>query len=165
MKATSLFCLSAAGLAISVAAAFPASAQSAPVSGDKEKAKEAPPEIIVTAERREENLQDVPIAATALTGDQPVFFTADAGHRHRLDEIMYPDRVAQLLQRLFIKIVAGLPGVHLYLAQRYPFDGGNSSLVQRAAGTFQVSINILQQGTDALSQRFFFIGLVRHLPL
>ena len=27
-------------------------------------------EIVVTAERREENLQDVPIAATALTGDQ-----------------------------------------------------------------------------------------------
>ena len=70
MKATNLLCLSAAALAISAAAAFPASAQSAPDSADQEKAKEAPPEIIVTAERREENLQDVPIAATALTGDQ-----------------------------------------------------------------------------------------------
>ena len=30
----------------------------------------APPEIIVTSQRREENLQDVPIAATALRGDQ-----------------------------------------------------------------------------------------------
>ena len=70
MKPTSLFYLSVAVLAIGAGIAFPASAQSAPESADQQKAKEAPREIIVTAERREENLQDVPLAATALAGDQ-----------------------------------------------------------------------------------------------
>lgn len=47
----------------------PAFGQAVPEGRPQENA-EAPPEIIVTAQRREENLQDVPIAATALSGDQ-----------------------------------------------------------------------------------------------
>jgi iron complex outermembrane recepter protein len=57
-----------AGLAFG-AAATPAFAQAGPASGEAT-TSDAPPVIIVTAQRREENLQDVPIAATALSGDQ-----------------------------------------------------------------------------------------------
>ncbi|HTM96627.1 MAG TPA: TonB-dependent receptor, partial [Croceibacterium sp.] len=69
MKASVSFYVSAATLALGAGIAAPAHAQAAPESQAQEKA-EAPPEIIVTAQRREENLQDVPIAATALSGDQ-----------------------------------------------------------------------------------------------
>jgi iron complex outermembrane receptor protein len=61
------------GLSVAAAAlggtALPALAQDP--SRQAEAARDdAPPVIIVTAQRREENLQDVPIAATALSGDQ-----------------------------------------------------------------------------------------------
>ena len=68
MRARDLFHISVATLALSVGFAGPALAQDAP---DETRAgSDAPPPIIVTAQRREENLQDVPIAATALSGDQ-----------------------------------------------------------------------------------------------
>ena len=57
-----------APLALAMALAAPASAQDAP--GAEAGRNDAPPVIIVTAQRREEDLQDVPIAATALSGDQ-----------------------------------------------------------------------------------------------
>ncbi len=72
MKTRNWVRLSAAALAIGPGAigsgiASPVWAQDA---ASKEDEKAAPPEIIVTAQRREENLQDVPIAATAILGDQ-----------------------------------------------------------------------------------------------
>ena len=69
MRVLMSFYVSVATLALSAGMAAPAHAQAAPESQAQENA-EAPPEIIVTAQRREENLQDVPIAATALSGDQ-----------------------------------------------------------------------------------------------
>ena len=60
------FYLSAAAIAATISVAAPANAQSEAAKNEAA----APPEIIVTAQRREENLQDVPIAATALSGDQ-----------------------------------------------------------------------------------------------
>src|SRR3569833_257572 len=69
MRPVSLFHSSVAALAISAGFVTPALAQAAPDSSTQPQAA-APPEIIVTAERREENLQKVPLAATALTGDQ-----------------------------------------------------------------------------------------------
>jgi len=67
MRTRDLVRLSAAALAIGVGIATPAWGQEVT---SKEGEKAAPPEIIVTAQRREENLQDVPIAATAISGDQ-----------------------------------------------------------------------------------------------
>lgn len=65
MKLRALFNCSAAVFALGFGFGSPAQAQVA------EGAQESlPPPIIVTAQRREENLQDVPIAATALLGDQ-----------------------------------------------------------------------------------------------
>ena len=69
MRPVSLFHSSVAALAISAGFVTPALAQAAPDSSTQQQA-DAPPEIIVTAERREENLQKVPLAATALSGDQ-----------------------------------------------------------------------------------------------
>ncbi|OYX64293.1 MAG: hypothetical protein B7Y88_11435 [Sphingomonadales bacterium 32-64-17] len=60
--------ISAAAIALAAGMAQPAFAQSE--SQQAERATSQPPaEIIVTAQRREENLQDIPIAATALSGD------------------------------------------------------------------------------------------------
>jgi iron complex outermembrane recepter protein len=69
MRVKGLFKLSVAALALSAGFAGPVAAQD---SAEEAHADEdsAPPPIIVTAQRREENLQDVPIAATALSGDQ-----------------------------------------------------------------------------------------------
>lgn len=59
---------SAAPMAVAMALAVPATAQdTAPAEAAR---NDEPPVIIVTAQRREEDLQDVPIAATALSGDQ-----------------------------------------------------------------------------------------------
>ncbi|WEK46294.1 MAG: TonB-dependent receptor [Candidatus Andeanibacterium colombiense] len=65
MKAKGLFHLSVAAVAVAGFAA-PVAAQD---TGDQRESAE-PPVIIVTAQRREENLQDVPIAATAIAGSQ-----------------------------------------------------------------------------------------------
>ncbi|MBO9519336.1 MAG: TonB-dependent receptor [Porphyrobacter sp.] len=67
MRAKGLFHLSVASLALCAGFAAPATAQ---VTDAESHAEEAPRDIIVTAQRREENLQDVPIAATAISGDQ-----------------------------------------------------------------------------------------------
>lgn len=64
--ARGIFHLSVATLALGAGLALPAAAQDAPA----DTGVDAPADIIVTAQRREENLQDVPIAATALSGDQ-----------------------------------------------------------------------------------------------
>ena len=69
MRAGNRFYSSAAALALGAGFTTPAFAQAAPESAAQEQA-DAPPEIIVTAQRREENLQKVPLAATALSGDQ-----------------------------------------------------------------------------------------------
>jgi iron complex outermembrane receptor protein len=69
MRALVRFRLSVAASALCAALASPAAAQDSP--DELPRAEEsAPAPIIVTAQRREENLQDVPIAATALSGDQ-----------------------------------------------------------------------------------------------
>jgi iron complex outermembrane receptor protein len=60
---------SAAAFAAAFGLATPAAAQSQTDAASTEKSN-VPPEIIVTAERREQNLQDIPIAATALSGDK-----------------------------------------------------------------------------------------------
>lgn len=57
----------AAGCALSVLATTPAAAQDAPQAADSALADEG--DIVVTARKREETLLDVPIAATALSGD------------------------------------------------------------------------------------------------
>ena len=64
-----LFRLSAAASAVGAALTSPAAAQDSPDEAQRTE-DSAPAPIIVTAQRREENLQDVPIAATALSGDQ-----------------------------------------------------------------------------------------------
>ena len=51
---------------VSFGAALPAQAQSSDGAGEQAKLEE----IVVTARRRSESLQDVPIAVTAITGDQ-----------------------------------------------------------------------------------------------
>lgn len=66
MRAKGLFHLSVAAIAMSAAFAAPAAAQDEP----SESEEAVQPAIIVTAQRREENLQDVAIAATALLGEQ-----------------------------------------------------------------------------------------------
>src|SRR5689334_3074687 len=64
LLATSLFALAAPDLArAQVAAPAPAPAASATTDEDSS-------EIVVTARQREEHLQDVPIAVSAVTGDQ-----------------------------------------------------------------------------------------------
>ncbi|WP_305098525.1 TonB-dependent receptor [Croceibacterium aestuarii] len=60
--------LSTAAFAVGLGFTAPASAQSQTDTARADSDR-VPPEIIVTAERREENLQDIPIAATALSGD------------------------------------------------------------------------------------------------
>lgn len=66
-----MLCRSARQISIAIAAlgAAPSFAQAAPAREEPSSANEVP-DIIVTAQRRAENLQDVPIAATALAGDQ-----------------------------------------------------------------------------------------------
>lgn len=63
---------SVAALALWAGLASPAQAQAQDGEGSASVSTrdDGPPEIIVTAQRRSENLQDVPIAATALSGDQ-----------------------------------------------------------------------------------------------
>ena len=67
MKIQASNLVSAIGLAAGMLYAAPAAAQ---VSEEGASQSGTPQEIIVTAQRREENLQDVSIAATALSGDQ-----------------------------------------------------------------------------------------------
>lgn len=57
-----------AAIALVASTAQPAMAQ-AEIQEDESASSQAPAEIIVTAQRREENLQDIPIAATALSGE------------------------------------------------------------------------------------------------
>ncbi len=59
-----------AGAALAAAAIFPAHAQEAPAAEAQAEEAADPGEIIVTARRREESLRDVPIAVTAISGDQ-----------------------------------------------------------------------------------------------
>lgn len=59
-----------AGAALAAAAIFPAHAQEAPAAEPQAEEAADPGEIIVTARRREESLRDVPIAVTAISGDQ-----------------------------------------------------------------------------------------------
>src|SRR3569833_1708222 len=65
-RPVSHFHSSVAALAISAGFATPALAQAAPDSSTQQQA-DAPPEIIVTAERREANLQKEPQATTTHT--------------------------------------------------------------------------------------------------
>lgn len=69
MKVRARIYLSSAMIGLGCGLASPAFAQGAPAPASEAKSEE-PPVIIVTAQRREENLQDVAIAATALSGDQ-----------------------------------------------------------------------------------------------
>jgi iron complex outermembrane receptor protein len=69
LNGAGLFSLSVAAVAVGSGVAFPAFAQSVPENPEARETS-APPEIVVTAQRREENLQDVAIAATALSGEQ-----------------------------------------------------------------------------------------------
>jgi len=69
MSIKTILGISVAAAALSAGVAMPAFAQNAPAQPEAAR-DDAPPVIIVTAQRREENLQDVPIAATALSGDQ-----------------------------------------------------------------------------------------------
>jgi iron complex outermembrane receptor protein len=59
-----------AGAAFTAVAAMPVSAQEAPAAEPQAEEAGDPGEIIVTARRREESLRDVPIAVTAISGDQ-----------------------------------------------------------------------------------------------
>ncbi|MGK6353986.1 TonB-dependent receptor [Sphingomonas sp. DT-207] len=59
-----------AGAALAAAAALPAHAQEAPAAEAQAEEAADSGEIIVTARRREESLRDVPIAVTAISGDQ-----------------------------------------------------------------------------------------------
>ncbi len=68
MRMKGFFRLSVAATALCSGLSMPAFAQEA--SNEVRAEDSAPPAIIVTAQRREENLQDVPIAATAISGDQ-----------------------------------------------------------------------------------------------
>lgn len=61
---------SVAALSLCVGLASPAQAQDGAGATSASSREDGLAEIVVTAQRREENLQDVPIAATALSGDQ-----------------------------------------------------------------------------------------------
>ncbi len=71
MRSSRRFLVSAAiGALVAALPAIPAAAQDAPDTTQQDAQADNSGEIIVTAQRREQRLQDVPIAVTALTADQ-----------------------------------------------------------------------------------------------
>ena len=90
MRSISQVSIKAISIALLATGAVPAFAQAeqASVSAENEV-----PDIIVTAQRRSENLQKVPIAATALTGDD-----LDAKAVQRLADLQFAWRVCKFVK-------------------------------------------------------------------